>query len=166
MDVNSESVWNESKREEFKQWIQKCTPPHGTVTEKSRQIAKHLAYGVREGYWGYQFAIERSVHGWLVINVYAGPDLLEEYLGFSKISKNDWNPIIEAMLGDGYLVARLSDENQRVAFIASQAHNLLTVSRIERLDKYNAVIQLLILLVLVAPAVAACIVIFEKFFVQ
>jgi hypothetical protein len=166
MNENNESAWNASKKEEFNQWILKSTPPHGTVTEKSCQIAKHLAYGVREGYWGHQFAIEANYHGWMVDNVYAGPDLLEEYLDFSKVNKNDWNPIIEAMLGDGYLVARSSPDHKRVAYISPQAHNLLTISWIKQLDNYNAVIQLFILLMLVAPSFASCTLIFERFFVQ
>ena len=166
MSVNNTSEWNESKRKEFEQWIRESTPPEGTVTEISRQIAKHIAYGVREGYWGYQFAIEPNFHGWMVIDVYAGPKLLQEYLDFTKISKNDWNPIIEALLGDGYLVARESVDHQRVAYISSKAHNLLTVSWLKRVENYNAVIQLLILLMLVAPAFASCASIYERFFVQ
>lgn len=102
----------------------------------------------------------------MVQNVYAGPDLLQEYLDFSDVSENDWNPIIEAMLGDGFLVARESANFQRVAYIAPQAHNLLTVSWLKRVENYNAVIQLLILLMLVAPAFASCASIYERFIVQ
>ena len=161
--MTQEAMTEKTKR--FKQWVKCLDDLPDAHHDRITQIGTELAWGVSSGYWGVQ--IGRSMMGhWHFQDVVESNNRISDYVetrwGKSASEVGEADYIIESLFMAGFLEEKASNQGTKLAIISDRSFDLLKKpTRRDKLNSYapiaNLIIQTLILLALIAPAIFAAI---------